>query len=647
MLTFRRRIEDERGVTLILVAVIMIALLGVAGLVLDFGLVRADRQRNKGVADVAVTAAMRASYVGSDWMAPFQGACAALDYLKTNHPELASLSLTSGWTKGDGTTPITGSGSPCDLGSSAYTNNYTTICNPSTSTTAENTSAWFTGSTGSIDVKVKAGYPNAAMTGDGFRDEAYHTDTADPDYNGCDQVAVIVTERETAGFGKAVGGGQLSSTIRSVGRVGFDDSSESAVALLLIEPTGCEVLKIGGTNSAVRVKGTDTRPGIVHADSTGAGCTGSNRVLTGAHAAGIVAERAPNPPGTGAPGVVSVYASMPNPAYDSLLNVIAEGGTPENNGPKGRRPVDERYLGVGSPYGMIDLRDDALTRFAWNAAPRTVPADYDIVTGGGCNFAGGTYTPPAGKTKVFINCNLDKDVVFDTSVTDVVVNGNMNLNGKTVVMPNVDNLFVKGTTSPTKGIDINSSGRLSVNMGSSSTCALRELANRFETTKLVVGTGPLSVGSGTSTFQACGTTVLLLGGATTFPTSNGTAPASNGYNGNISIGATGTVDWTAPNTTPALSVAADWEKFEDLAFWTETSGGNGISGSGASMTLKGIFFTPNADYFDVNAGGAGITADAQFITRKLNMQGGGTLSLTADPNNSVPIKIVSGFELVR
>ena len=28
-------------------------------------------------------------------------------------------------------------------------------------------------------------------------------------------------------------------------------------------------------------------------------------------------------------------------------------------------------------------------------------------------------------------------------------------------------------------------------------------------------------------------------------------------------------------------------------------------------------------------------------------QGGGTLTLTADPNNSVPYKIISGYELVR
>jgi Flp pilus assembly protein TadG len=643
MLTFRRHFDDERGVTLILFAILMVALLGIAGLVVNIGLVRADRQRNKGVADVAVTAGMRALDAGNGQIATFRGACTALDYLNANHPELSSLSLTSGWTYGGGTAI---SGNPCDsTPSAAYTANYNLACNTSSSTNARNSFAWFSGTVGSLDVKVKAGYAASDMTTDGFRDETYHTDTGDAAYYGCDQLAVIVTEREDAGFGKVLGANGLSSSIRSVGRVTIEDDSSAAVALLLLEPTGCEALKVGGSGSSVRVKGTDTRPGIIHADSTGADCTGSNRVLTGHHTNGIVAERAPNPSGTGAAGIVSINAGLPNPGYDSATNVVAEGGAAEVNGAKGRSPVDERYLGVGTAYGMIDLRSEAQTRFAWTTA--TVPAEYDIVTGGGCSFGGGTYTPAAGKTKVFINCNLDKNVTFPSSITEVVVNGNVDLGGETVVMPDVRSVFVKGTTSPTRGINLNSGGVLSLNLGASTNCTAREAADPSKTTKLVIGGGPLSVGSGSSTFRACGTTVFLMGNAGSFPTSNGTTPANNSYNGNINIGSDGVLDWTAPNTTTTMSVATDWEKFEDLALWTETSDGNSISGSNASMTLKGVFFTPNANYFDVNAGGAGITADAQFVTRKLNVQGGGTLTMTADPNNSVPFKIFSGFDLVR
>jgi hypothetical protein len=63
--------------------------------------------------------------------------------------------------------------------------------------------------------------------------------------------------------------------------------------------------------------------------------------------------------------------------------------------------------------------------------------------------------------------------------------------------------------------------------------------------------------------------------------------------------------------------------------------------------LKGILFTPNANPFKMNSGTGGITADAQFITRKLEVSGGAALTMKADPNNSIPFTVVSGFDLVR
>jgi Flp pilus assembly protein TadG len=341
MLTFRRRFDDERGVTLVLMALIMVTLLGIAGLVVNIGLARADRQRNKSAADVAVTAGMRASDAGGGQVGTFRGACAALDYLKTNHPELSTLSLNSGWTYG-GSTAITGTGSPCDSSSSAYTANYNRVCDTSSATNARNTFAWFSGGTGSVDVTVKAGYtsgfPGSDSDLDDFRDDVYHSDAGDPDYRGCDQLAVIVTERETSGFGKAVGAGDLTTKIRSVGRVKFTTVGEDAIALLLLERLDCKAVDVNGTTTFVRVKGTGTRPGIIHADSVASSdCNGSNRVMMGDHANGIYAEQAPS---GGAPGVVSLRALATNPgrAYDSVTNVVPQGGSPTVGDTKGRGP---------------------------------------------------------------------------------------------------------------------------------------------------------------------------------------------------------------------------------------------------------------------------------------------------------------------
>jgi hypothetical protein len=114
------------------------------------------------------------------------------------------------------------------------------------------------------------------------------------------------------------------------------------------------------------------------------------------------------------------------------------------------------------------------------------------------------------------------------------------------------------------------------------------------------------------------------------------------------------LDWTAPN---ASDDGMDWDEagdrpyldnFEDLAFWTETAGtNNSISGGGAN-TMKGVFFLPNANPFNISGnGGQVIQSDAQFITRKLKMGGNGVLSMRPNPRNAVSFPYFSGFSLVR
>ena len=171
----------------------------------------------------------------------------------------------------------------------------------------------------------------------------------------------------------------------------IEDDSDAAVALLLIEPAQCDALKIGGAGSGVRVKGTLSRPGIIHADSTGSsGCGGSAKVLVGHHDGGIIAEQAPASPF--AAGIVSVTAPLTTTAHDGVTRVVAQGGAPENNDPKGRSPVDERFLGLDSTYGMTDLRADALAMLSWSDTT-ALAANYDVVSGAGPATSGGAATP--------------------------------------------------------------------------------------------------------------------------------------------------------------------------------------------------------------------------------------------------------------
>lgn len=644
MLTFRRHFDDERGVTLILFAILMVALLGIAGLVVNIGLVRADRQRNKGVADVAVTAGMQAlnynGYVGT-----FRGACTALDYLKANHSELSSLSLNSGWTDGSGTT-ISG-GNPCDsTPTAAYTARYNQICDYTSNTTARASFAWFsaTSADGMITVTVKAGYAASDMTSDGFADDAYHTDSGDATKYGCDQLAVTIQEREPAGFGKVVGADTLSSRIRSVGRVEVGGSSQSAIALLLLERTACGAVDINGTGTSVRVLGTGTLPGIVHADSYGNGGSSGNcnslDVLQGDVANGIVAERAPS--GSPAePGVISTAAMSGSPgisanAYDSTTNVVAQDSSPTGHAPIGRGPVDMSYRAA-----IAALDADAATKTTWSTATANT-SGYRVTN---CN-------PNAADlafSKLFLNCsNFNATLTFPANVTDVIFNGKISLgSGNVLTFVSPANVYVYGDSSGgnPQGVSLGSGATLSVNQGTDSSCSARTAGTPAATTKFVIANGQLQM-SGGPNLRLCSTTLLLGDGS--IPTTNGTLPTDNSYNGPLSMTGGATVDWTAPNANnTGRATAAQLANLEDLAFWTESSTSSNINGSGSSLTLKGVFFAPNADPFKINAGSGTITADAQFVVRKLEASGGGVLNMRANPDDVVLVPYVAGFDLVR
>ena len=84
---FRARGRDEGGFTLVIMSAVLVGLMGSAAMVLDFALVRSDRQHNKSAADMAVAAGVRA-FNFDGVVAPFHGACAAIDYLKSNHSAL-------------------------------------------------------------------------------------------------------------------------------------------------------------------------------------------------------------------------------------------------------------------------------------------------------------------------------------------------------------------------------------------------------------------------------------------------------------------------------------------------------------------------------------------------------------------------------
>ena len=82
-----RRARGDRGITLILVAAAMVAIVTIVAMVIDLSNVRNSRQDNKRSTDVAATAG--AQELAPDGVPhPWAGVCAAFAYLKQNQPDL-------------------------------------------------------------------------------------------------------------------------------------------------------------------------------------------------------------------------------------------------------------------------------------------------------------------------------------------------------------------------------------------------------------------------------------------------------------------------------------------------------------------------------------------------------------------------------
>jgi hypothetical protein len=97
-------------------------------------------------------------------------------------------------------------------------------------------------------------------------------------------------------------------------------------------------------------------------------------------------------------------------------------------------------------------------------------------------------------------------------------------------------------------------------------------------------------------------------------------------NGVISLGAgSGLLSWVAPTDG----------NFKNLALWSESSSQHTLGGQ-SNLQAQGVFFMPNATPFVFAGQGGQNTAQAQFITYRLEVSGQGELVLQPNPEGVLP-----------
>jgi Flp pilus assembly protein TadG len=676
----RRRRED--GAVAIIVAISLTALLVGVALVLDFGLVRVDRQVDKSAADSATSAGLHGLNAGDGNPHPFIGVCTALQYLQSNDSRFQGVSDTAGtWTTGTGA----GAANGCTDASARAQ-----VCTPG------DQASWARFSwTGSMDSKpltvtIQSGY--TLSSGSGWSEDGLATSIADQDdmAQGCDQLAVTISEARSPGLGSLATSSDLKTAVRSVGRV-TSGPGGYAPAMLLLKRTGCPILQVGsaggGANSYVHVYGKVStnglsQPGTIHADSTGAGCSGSagNWIFYGKAANGIVTYAAPtvgNPalPDSSKPGSITSVASSVGVGLgivrDSASNVYASSGIDEagavsaaKSEPTGRsiitrKPVDARYR-----TGVVSIVNDAQASiFSSVTAANAVSKGYIKVT---CTGPGAVASLPAltSASKLFVDCgNLKSIPTINAGI--VVFDGDVTMgSGSTLSMPNASAVYIFGGGD---AITL-SGGTFSMHTAghtSGSSCVSTQATGRA---KLVIKDGDIKQSGGL--LRLCNTSVILMSGQADgcVPATNGTAPTQTPCGG-ASMGTGqlkqtgGDVDWTAPDEHDVMTLsngdadpalAPDWSNIngpEDLALWTESAANSTSNkasmGGGATLHVRGVFMTPNFDPFTIGGNSLQNLQNAQYIATSIALNGTVQLQMSVDPNSAVTLPQLEVVGLVR
>jgi hypothetical protein len=622
-------------------AVGLTALLVAAGLVLDFGLVRLDRQTNKSGADAAASAGLKALDNGTGNTHPFKGACEALAYLKVNRPELAGLTGT--WTRGTGT----GVGDPCASGALNSVQ-----CDPA------NLATWAvyqgTSTDPNVTVTIKSGYQ---LADGGFSEEALASLAADGSASGgCDQLAVIITQTRSPGLGSLATSADLVSSVRSVGRVELGNDGDVAVALVVLERTGCGALHVEGSNAKVHVLGNGASPGLIHVDSDGSdttSCSTDYEVInvnsnTNLHAVVANAAVTAGPTGSVEPGQIGVYGLQAGTigeeqAADEVPRVYA-GPYPPGTGPVPRDRITRKPVHDDYAAGVKAAMAEANTAWATPAADVTV-------SGGNCS--GSTPPTPNAAGVWYFDCDYVayNDNTVLSNATKVIIRGQLEVkSGRYLALPNVTDMLVNRPANTTgQGVILKGQLRLHTRDtdGSSACTTLSAATTRA---RLLIGRGSLFSEGASPLFRACDTTLIMMGGSGTgcVPTDAAQEPQETTActTGSINLAGNATTDWTAPDLVAQGRTAADLYDLEDLALWTESEAESSVAGGGG-ITLAGVFALPNARPFNIGGGGAQNVRDSQYFTRRLTVRGLGTLEMSPNPYNVTTVPYLGGFELVR
>jgi len=595
--------RDQRGAVLVLFALLLTGLLGMAAIVIDLAALRLDVRVNQNAADFAATAGAEAMNTLSGGT-PYAGCTEAWVYLEKN---LA----------------VSPSSDPC----SSFPK---TTCNASAEVSQ-------TGSAGKFAITITNPIPDTDALMSFYDQTAVDTETADG--TPCERIGVTVQQTQPYTFGKLYAPSG-TTTIHAVARFSIL-GGELYPAIATLDQHGCSSPAHGlpgGIDAASAIihafAVSPSTSGIIYSDSDGTGslslspqvpCTTGDPVMNSQGSGYIEADG----PTINQPGKIGLYG------LNTLSPPIAYSGTTSSANPCvagtfnicptptvlptriTRQPVDAIYHcsnlpGTNPCNGAADPIQTLVA--AYHSGIGTIS---NTVSGSACSVSGTqTYAQDT-----YFNCP-----------SGVTIRGTGSSNA-------ILNLEAGGTYVFAGDLHVQNNGYLNVISGSlpDSTQPGGGITSR---------TCPTSVGDTQLYLRAPGNFMVDTSGTAnlcnTFMYAEGDSGSISG--GLITLGSSDTVFWR-----PAHSTTSGLAK---LMFWSEGSGTTSIPSltssqwqGGANLDMDGILFAPNT-WLLVGGNGTVNAVNVQMWWDAVQLNGHSVvLDLAPDPQNATPI--TGGVALIR
>lgn len=563
----------EHGAYAVLYALITVVMVGMTAIMLDLGALRYDVRSNQTVADFASTSAaldLNPVFGGT----PHRACLSAWGYFLANTTDAPNDAS-------DPCAPFIGLLS-CDPRAAVGD-----PINPWEEIVA-------TGSAGPYQVTIVHPVPDDSPYMDGRLDTGI-------DAGPCDRIAVQIVRTRGFVFGPVLGSASGDAPAHAVARSATNTGEGEGVALVILDPTGCDALTSSG-QGGVEVNGKGGSPGIITVDSAGThvsndarDCLKSRSAAYTIDAVGIQNSFIKANPGqdeNGNPinGAIFSFALKPGQgnaqAYEEID--VTQGRLvprPVSGERVTRRPIDWRYNCKSSNFcPFTDTNGAYIDDLRAQVGSTGVPAGFQTYgddPGERCNIPSSA-SPLTLTGDWFIDCTGPQG--FSTAVDVTFTGGNVVFGGH---------------------LEVSGSATLSINEGSGS--------DRW-----------VYIRSG-GNFEKGAQASIVLDRVFMYID-----------DGRLDLGAgDGRITWISPEDG----------NFEDLALWSESSLQHDLGGQ-APIDIVGTFFTPGASPFRYTGQATQTMDQAQFITWRMDIKSQGTLFMTVDPERSTLIPLL-GVRLIR